>query len=155
MPGFTKVQPRQVGDALRRALGSVQRWSTHHRPRGTALTVTDVWLLERLAERPHTRMSDLAAWNRVDRSTITAHVKRLADAGWVARGADPADRRAVTAEITPEGRARLEAYCSAESEILTSLLGDWPDDDVAELTRLLTRFAAELDAAGPPLPAGR
>lgn len=141
------TEPTPVGQALRRAVGSIQRWSARNRPRDSGLTITDVWLLEHLSEHPATRMSDLAAWHRVDRSTMTAQVKRLASFGWVERSSDPHDRRAVTARITPEGRKTLEAYFAGETATLSRVLADWSTAELDQLSRLLTRFAAALDKA--------
>lgn len=139
------IEPSPVGEALRRGVASILRWSARNRPRDSGLTITDVWLLGRLSEHPAARMSDLAAWHRVDRSTMTAQVKRLASFGWVERGSDPQDRRAVTARITPEGRKTLEAYVASETATLARVLGGWPNADIDQLTNLLTRFAAALD----------
>lgn len=40
----------------------------------------------------------------VDRSNVTGLLDRMGEAGWVRRGADPADRRAHRVTLTPAGR---------------------------------------------------
>ena len=133
-----------VGRALRQAMGSIQRWAGD-RPARTGPTPTEVWLLEVLAADGPMRMSELAEWHKVDRSTVTAQVKRLVAQGWAERGADPGDRRAVTVAITGEGRAAIDATFARETATLDRALAAWNDDEVAELSQLLSRFAAALD----------
>lgn len=72
---------------------------------------TEVGVLRRLAGGPQ-RISALAADERVTQPAITLLVNRLEARGWVVRGADPADRRAVLVGLTPAGEealARLRA----------------------------------------------
>lgn len=58
------------------------------------LAQTDAWLLSHLAATGPARMSALAEWQAVDRSTMTAQVKRLERAGLARRHTDP-DRKSV------------------------------------------------------------
>jgi DNA-binding MarR family transcriptional regulator len=54
-------------------------------------------------------MQDLAARAVLSRTRVSRIVTELADAGYVERREDPADRRAWLATLTAEGRAVLKA----------------------------------------------
>ena len=72
------------------------------------LAQTDAWLLSHLAATGPARMSALAEWQAVDRSTMTAQVKRLERAGLARRHTDPTDRRASIVALTREGKAACD-----------------------------------------------
>ena len=138
--------PAAVGEALRDSLTSIARWTARTRMRGGP-TPGEAWLLGRLAETGGTRMGALAHLGGVDRSTMTAHVKRLVDRGWAQRVPEPGDRRVVTIRITAAGRAVLHDALAQESAALDGALRDWPPQDVARLSALLSRFARSVDEA--------
>ncbi|WP_338446381.1 MarR family transcriptional regulator [Pelagerythrobacter marensis] len=43
----------------------------------------------------------------IQRANMVALISELSDAGWVARGEDPGDRRAIALSLTPEGEKLL------------------------------------------------
>ncbi|MCK1803298.1 MULTISPECIES: MarR family winged helix-turn-helix transcriptional regulator [unclassified Brevibacterium] len=141
----------EVLASLRHALTSIERWgsrrATWERLSGGAasLTRTDVWLLERIADCGPARMSALARWQSVDRSTITAQVNRLESNGLITRGPDPADRRAVQVDLTADGHAVMREHRSRLATTMEDLTAAWPAADVTEFGRLLSRFARALD----------
>ncbi|SDL58229.1 MarR family winged helix-turn-helix transcriptional regulator [Tessaracoccus oleiagri] len=137
--------PDAVGEALRTAMTSIARWTARTHTRGEGPTPGEVWLLQRLAATGARRMGELADLGRVDRSTMTAQVKRLVERGWAERVPEPSDRRAVTISITEAGRAALREVLTRESGALARVLRDWPSEDVARLVDLLTRFARAVD----------
>ncbi len=69
----------------------------------------DVLLELAAAPKRQLRMQDLAARAVLSRTRISRIVTELADAGYVERRDDPADRRAWLATLTPEGHAVLKA----------------------------------------------
>jgi DNA-binding MarR family transcriptional regulator len=90
----------------------------------------------------------------VSTGAMTNRLDKLEERGLVRRERDPADRRGVLLEITPEGRKRLDAYidlgAAREQELLDEL-------DPAEkrqlndlLRRLLLTLQSELGTAPPP-----
>ena len=85
---------------------------------------TEVGVLRRLACGPR-RISALAVDERVTQPAITLLVNRLQERGWVLRGEDPADRRAVLVGLTPAGE---DALAQLRSEYRTLL-----HDEMAEL----------------------
>src|SRR5690349_23631763 len=79
---FTRFAARETPTAMPRAL-----WRS----------------LAQLEDLGPTRVSDLAAADRVSQPTATAVVQKLVERGWVQRLADPADARAVRVTITDAG----------------------------------------------------
>ncbi len=73
---------------------------------------------------------------QVHPTSITSIISRLETAGHVVRRPHPADRRAVLAEITDEGRAVVEA---ATADLVTArfALADVPTADLEALSALL------------------
>jgi DNA-binding MarR family transcriptional regulator len=144
-----------VGESLQAALNRILRWASRPRvavdlagPAGSGLSPTDLWLLDGVVRHGPLRISDVAAWQGVDKSTMTIQLRRLTERGLLARSTDPDDRRAVRIGATDEGR-RLHADVSRHGAgVLESMLDDWDPDDRHALARLLTRFAER--AGGPP-----
>jgi DNA-binding MarR family transcriptional regulator len=141
----------QVGEALESALSTILRWSTRadnrrllHDATGAALSNTDSWLLERVVAVGPLRMSKLAGWMAVDKSTITTEIRRLEKAGLVSRRADPIDRRAVLITATDEGRVAIERHRQTVQDVYGTLVGKWSEEDRSEFARLLGRFTEEL-----------
>lgn len=64
-------------------------------------------LLSTIEDQGEARISDLAALDHCSQPTMTTQVRRLEDAGMVARTPDPEDARAVLIRITPVGVATL------------------------------------------------
>lgn len=150
-PCLGRSPTSEVLASLRRALTLIERWGSRRatwqrRSGGTAaLTRTDVWLLERIAENGPARMSALARWQSVDRSTITAQVDRLERRGLTVRTPDPADRRAVQVALTADGCAVMCEHRARLTSTMEDLIAAWPAADVTEFGQLLDRFARALD----------
>jgi len=140
-----------VGETLESALSTIQRWSTRadnkrmlHDSHGAALSSTDSWLLERVVAVGPLRMSKLASWMAVDKSTITTEIRRLEKAGLVTRRPDPSDRRAVLVTATDEGRTAIVRHRRLAQDVYETLVGKWASEDRTEFARLLERFVDEL-----------
>ncbi|MGF6889059.1 DNA-binding MarR family transcriptional regulator [Nocardia sp. GAS34] len=73
-------------------------------------------------------------------SSVTRHIKALAEAELVTTEPDPADRRAVLLVATDVGRAELRQFLAAGEEVFGAVIADWSADDVVALTGLLTRL---------------
>lgn len=138
------------GAAIEHFVSELLRWGTRPevaramRAEGEELSATDEWLLRRLYDVGPVRLSELAAFQGVDRSTITSQVRRLEDGGLVLRAADPDDRRAVLVRLSARGRRLHEATVARAREVLDGLVDDWPDADRAALVRLLTELTRRL-----------
>ncbi|MER6272015.1 MULTISPECIES: MarR family transcriptional regulator [Streptomyces] len=86
------------------------------------------------------RMSKLAELLAVDMSVTSRHVAHVAERGWIERSSDPADKRSRILHLTPAGEATLEELSRRSTELLAERLGDWSDEEVDQLIRLMTRL---------------
>ncbi|MEU1878169.1 MarR family transcriptional regulator [Streptosporangium sp. NPDC020072] len=89
---------------------------------GQPITSQQYAVLGSLQDGPR-RMTELAEEHGVQLPTMTVQINRLEEPGLVARGADPADARVRTVELTDEGRARLVAVRRARIAYLSDRLG--------------------------------
>jgi DNA-binding MarR family transcriptional regulator len=105
------------------------------------------WLLKSLLGDGPVRPTDLAASMGLDISTVSRHLAQLHRAGLVERSADPDDRRAQRVQLSPTGRAAVDAALAARRSLLERSLDDWADDDVQQLHRLIIRMLASLESA--------
>ena len=72
--------------------------------------------------------------------TMTGIVDRLKDAGLVARGDDPADRRKVVISLTPAGRDLLDRARNTQRARIVYALEKFSAQDRREFLRLLTSY---------------
>jgi DNA-binding MarR family transcriptional regulator len=103
-------------------------------------------LLSRIGDQGPLRLSTLAAVVFLDVSTISRQVQDLEQAGWVVRERDPQDRRASLLELTPAGRAVLDAGYEQRRRALTQLLAGWTQEEQAALAAQLARFNQAVSA---------
>ncbi|MEG3629812.1 MarR family winged helix-turn-helix transcriptional regulator [Streptomyces poriticola] len=108
-------------------------------PSGSAAVLT---LLDRHGDM---RMSKLAELLAVDVSVTSRHVAHLAEQTLIERSPDPADKRSRILRLTPAGRARLDELSERTTQLLAHRLGDWTDDELGQLTRLMARLRASFD----------
>ena len=87
-------------------------------------------------------------------ATMTATLDQLERRGWIRRVPNPADRRSVLVQITPDGRATADQLLPGIRTIERSILSALTPGERAHLlnllAKILTRTAAV--AAGPPEP---
>jgi DNA-binding MarR family transcriptional regulator len=106
-------------------------------------------LLATIDARGEARIGDLAAVDHCSQPTMTTQVRRLEDAGLVARTVDPGDARAVRIRITDEGMRTLNAVRADRAAAIEPQLALLEPADrrvladaVAVLRRLLDNSAA-------------
>jgi DNA-binding MarR family transcriptional regulator len=150
-PEGDDAQP-PVAAALETSVAAIVRWSTRGDVRRTlfsdeaeGLSTTDAWLLARVVEAGPVRLSDLADWQRVDKSTITAQVHRLERRGLVRRTVDPADGRAFLLTATRRGQALHDHVRSTARALLAGLIEDWPEADQRQLAGLMSALVARME----------
>jgi DNA-binding MarR family transcriptional regulator len=132
--------------AVRRELGRIMPSDC---PSGSAA------VLALLGRHGAMRMSKLSELLAVDMSVTSRHVAHLAERGLIDRSPDPADRRSRIVHLTPAGLARLEVLTERTTQLLADRMGDWSDEEVSRLTRLMARLRASFDdsrAVPPRLP---
>jgi len=98
-------------------------------------------LLVRVERRGPLAIGELAELCGRDYSTVSRQVAKLESLGLVTRGADAEDARITRAAISEKGRRMTRALDRAREKLLTSLLAGWERSEVAELARLLRKFA--------------
>jgi DNA-binding MarR family transcriptional regulator len=131
-----------------RGFKSVQAQTMHRARHGVDPSGYPV--LFQLVESPK-RTTELAACLHADTSTVSRQVTTLVDAGLVERTVDPDDRRATILQLTTAGRGVFTAMKADRDRMLGAVLADWPEADVSELVRLLTRFNDDFDEARPAI----
>ncbi|MEO3770431.1 MarR family winged helix-turn-helix transcriptional regulator [Micromonospora sp. B9E7] len=85
----------------------------------------------------------------LDRTVLTYLIDDLEGPGFVARRADPADRRNRLIDATGAGRAAWEKRRSALRQVESHLLGALAPGDAATLRALLQRVACSAQAVDP------
>jgi DNA-binding MarR family transcriptional regulator len=126
---------------LRETLGRViRRLRSEHGPPVALLSV-----LGRLDREGPAGISDLAAAERMRPQSMAQIVRELQTSGLVERRPDPSDGRRWFVELTPAGRARLQATRMAREDWLSETLEQRLDGDERELLHeaiaLLSRIA--------------
>jgi DNA-binding MarR family transcriptional regulator len=95
----------------------------------------DAMLLATLKKQPGLGPSDLADREQMSGPAMIAHLRRLEDAGWIARQGTPVDgdRRRVGFEITAAGGQALEAIRRERAAWLARRLEGLSEDELAAL----------------------
>jgi DNA-binding MarR family transcriptional regulator len=138
---------QQIHEAFTRLMRWAHRGDVRRSLLGTSaesLSMNDITLLRAITAQGPVRASDLAAWQGVDKSTVTPQVHRLAERGLVARRGDPGDRRAALLTVTDQGRRKLRETDESGVRLFERALGGWSGEDRHALAALMQRLAAEL-----------
>ena len=112
---------------------------------GPALDVAQGDALDVILEHGSIRMGELAAALRVDASTATRTVARLADAGLVERQEGTVDRRVVEIVPTDEGRQLQAQMVRTATDTLGEILAAFGPQEAETLATLMERLVASLD----------
>lgn len=98
------------------------------------------YVLGLLIEGPQ-RVGEIAQALGTDPSTVSRKVAALVDAELVERRVDPADGRAHLLAATPAGEHAWVTARQQRTDMVTTVLSEWPEDSRHELAALLGRFA--------------
>lgn len=82
------------------------------------LPMAQVEILQRLAEEPGLRVTELAARQRLAINTVSNVIQQMVLAGLVDRRVDQDDRRAVTVHLTDTGQLQLQDWLKANGSRL-------------------------------------
>jgi len=85
-----------------------------------------------------------------DYTTVSRQVAKLESLGLVERQAGASDRRIRQAVVTAKGKAMTDAVDAAREQIGREIFATWKEGEVAELIRLMQKFA---DAVKTGMPA--
>jgi DNA-binding MarR family transcriptional regulator len=108
------------------------------------LNPTDLRCLDWLTERPMSA-GELSAATGLSSAATTTLLDRLEVKGFVRRVRDPADRRRVMAELTPDGLGRIGALYGPLVTEGGALLGPFSADELAAMLQFLTDATRMVD----------
>lgn len=111
-----------------------------HRRISRHLDLTRVRVLGTVAARGPIRPSAIAAKLGLTASATSRHLSALERAGQVTVSADPDDSRTFLVRQTDQGDAEIDATIQAGTAVFAEVIADWPDEDVAAASALITRL---------------
>jgi len=134
--------------AFRDLVTTINRAKTHERlteAAGVRLDKPDVQVLVHLLEAGEPRrIGAIAEGLQVESPHVTRHVSALERRGLVERVRDPDDGRAWRIALTDDG-AEVAARCrKVTTDWFEGALADWPEADLAELSRLMVKLSDDL-----------
>jgi DNA-binding MarR family transcriptional regulator len=104
------------------------------------------WLRDGVALNP----KDICARYRHDSGALTRVIDQLAERGLLERVRRDRDRRKVELQLTPAGRATVEALIPLVVERLNLALAEFSSSEFNELKRLLIKLNTKLQSAVEP-----
>jgi DNA-binding MarR family transcriptional regulator len=81
-----------------------------------------------------------------DYTTVSRQMAKLESLGLIRRQPGEKDRRVTEATATEAGMAMNAAIDAARGKMARRIFDQWDDADIETLTRLMSRFARELEA---------
>lgn len=84
---------------------------------------------------------DITAATGIHPATLTGLLDRLEKGGWLARSADPADRRRVIVEAGTHRAGELARLYGPMSKSLTEICADYTDDELKTIVTFLAKAA--------------
>jgi DNA-binding MarR family transcriptional regulator len=112
-------------------------------------------LLSTIEAHGEARICDLAGVDHCSQPTMTTQVRRLEEAGLVARTVDPGDARAVRIRITPEGMRTLSRVRADRAAAIEPQLANLSSADRQKLVEAVAVLRRVLEDAAPaPRPGG-
>ena len=111
-------------------------------------------LLATIEDNGEARICDLAAVDHCSQPTMTTQVRRLQEAGLVARTADPGDARAVRIRITPDGVRTLNQVRADRAAAIEPQLAGLEPADRQTLSDAIAVLRRLLDDSAPTPPPG-
>jgi DNA-binding MarR family transcriptional regulator len=140
----TVPRPRFIDDYLGYLLGQAnhalyKEFDAHVRAAG--LSSIEWRVLATLHDAEPLPVSQLAHEILSKQPTVTKLAQRMADQGWVALLADPADQRRTLVSATPAGRRLVKPLVSKARAHEAARLGALAASEKAALKKLLTKIA--------------
>ena len=110
------------------------------------LTLTEFAMLEVLLHKGALPIGEIGDRVHLASSSMTYVIDKLEQRGLLRRRRSEEDRRALLAELTPEGRAKIEAVFPEHAALIRDLMDNLtPEEkrDTASVLKRLGRFAKE------------
>lgn len=103
---------------------------------GVCVSRNEAGVLRALSRRPQ-RITELAASEGISQPGATLLVNRLQERGWVQRGSDPCDRRAVLVALTEAGQQVFDRLRAEYRALLHEEMATLADEEVQALARAI------------------
>lgn len=129
---------------LARASHTVYR-EFHTQVRAAGLGTLEWRLLATLSDGDGLTIGELAREILAQQPTLTKLVQRMEKAGWVQRGADPADARRTLVFETQQGRDTVAALLAEAKAHEDALLQGFSERDVTALKKILRTLISRSD----------
>jgi DNA-binding MarR family transcriptional regulator len=147
-PPRATTEVQALAEDLRPVLLRLSR-QLRRESQGVGLSPLDAMLLGAVKKKDGIGVSELADYEQMSRPSMSAHVKRLEAAGWIARQApDSEDKRRVGLRLTPAGARALDAVRRRRNDWLAKRLAVLPPAGRAALSAAIE--ALELIAGDRP-----
>jgi DNA-binding MarR family transcriptional regulator len=124
----------EIAEALPQRASAISRLFLAHA--GVCISRNEVGVLRALTKRPQ-RITELAASEGISQPGATLLVNRLQERGWVTRGGDPCDRRAVLVALTDAGREIFDRLRAEYRALLHEEMATLADEEVQALGRAI------------------
>ena len=116
---------------------------------GIDVTMSQAKILMLLANEREVQMSDLVRRLGISLSTMSGHVDRLVEQGFVVRRDDPADRRHVLVAATPAALELVERFHELNAAQLRRLLERMTRDERLDIVRAFHHINRAIEALPP------
>lgn len=93
-----------------------------------------------------TRATDIASWIGIGPAALSRQVSDLESQGLVRRTQCSSDARAQLISLTPEGKDEVDRAFKRRADLLSDLLKDWDDTEIAEAAATVNRIQLALRA---------
>ena len=137
----TALQEQMI--ALVRAFGLHQGDRT---PCGKPVSVAEAHTLLELSRHGPLSQRDLAAWLRLEKSTVSRLVAQLEQREWLVRERSEDDKRVLLLALTPEGRRIAGELAEARRARFARLLAALPEKEREPVLRALVVLVEAIDA---------
>ena len=129
------------------------------RVRALGLTRAQWLVIARVHRRPGLSQSEIADLLEIEKASAGRLIDRMQAKGWLERRDDRSDRRINRLHLTPEAERLHAAIWPRAEATVENAMDDLSAEEQRQLTRLMTRVKAKLQALaehdpGPPVPAG-
>jgi DNA-binding MarR family transcriptional regulator len=135
---------RQVLDSLRRVVRSL-RIASRASEKRVGLSAAQLFLLQRLAERPMASVNELAERTLTHQSSASVVISKLVERGLIERSHSVSDARRLELSVTPAARKLLRKAPRVAQDALIDALAKMKKSQVKQLASLLGEF---VDTAG-------
>lgn len=119
---------------------------------GSAISVTEIHIIEKIGDLEPVRMSDVARSIGVTLATLTVACDKLAAKDLVQRTRDKADRRVVNVTLTAKGRAAYEYHKDFHARMVDAVMETLTPGEASvlgqSLEKLMDFFRAEEQGHG-------